>query len=814
MSKHKRIQRRRMTARWGALLLALGAAPAFAQDSPEVPDIVIEAPEVDVGKVETDDIQLGNVVLTASKSRTTIQEAPAIVTVITADEIKANGLRTLTEVLNRIPGWMDHGGEHHQFEWPATRGTIQAALPLHDGVSAFDFFANAASWYRVNPMELMKRVEVITGPGGVLWGSNSYLGIVNMITKDVEDIRGVEARVGYGDGPGDAKDFKAYAMAGQKFLKGKLKVVLHTSYERFGGLQATMPAHIFSTPLPQPNSRFLYGPMRDTNYPMSYLVQGNAKVSYGPLSLYLHVPFGERYFGMGFPGNLPQDDPPGGPAIDDGMGGVKCDTSGGAVDPDAECYDPNSRGRHNRLDWYDRYAALEYRGGFNQNKVQLNAKAFVYQLVKHFNQLHVLPGSALLRGGLSFDAQPKPIRYGVTADVNIAVTKKINVIAGSEFNYERMPAANAKFWGPDNLAQLPLPCPLEDDPNMAGQTRIVGTGLPGPQGCPVTFVFGADRVVLAGFLNGQVHVTNALTLDGGGRIQVAPGGDTLPNSSVGDDIHRRGYDAQILGSGAAVYKFLNNYHLKLNYAQGFRSPVFNNTEANGEAVEIGGSPKLKIERSQSGQIEVNARVLKNVRTVRELSLRADYSLTRLTNFIQVANGATYSNLPPRDIHGVEFLGKLALQGGHSMEMGYSYLRTVMEDKGFFRGTPEHWFTMSGVFDTGKYVDINTGLRVMGAFEDPNRLVDLSTYNPVTKSAIVAQPSDVVVDRIPSQAQLQFGIRLKNLGVKGLEIKADTYNTFNNQGYQGDYFYDHTPRLEILPNPTARFRFFAYAEYKY
>jgi len=128
--------------------------------------------------------------------------------------------------------------------------------------------------------------------------------------------------------------------------------------------------------------------------------------------------------------------------------------------------------------------------------------------------------------------------------------------------------------------------------------------------------------------------------------------------------------------------------------------------------------------------------------------------------------------------------------------------------------PEHWFTMSAVFDTGKYVDINTGLRVIGAFEDPNRVVDQTLYNPTTKNALVVQPSDVAVDRIPPQGQVQLGIRLKNLGLKGLEVKADAYNLLNNGGYQGDYFYDHTPRLEITPTPTAKFRFFAYAEYHY
>ena len=72
------------------------------------------------------------------------------------------------------------------------------------------------------PMELIKRVEMITGPGGVLWGSNSLLGILNLITKDAEDVDGVEMGATVGDGPGDQMMARAYAMVGKSdLLDGK-----------------------------------------------------------------------------------------------------------------------------------------------------------------------------------------------------------------------------------------------------------------------------------------------------------------------------------------------------------------------------------------------------------------------------------------------------------------------------------------------------------------------------------------------------------------------------------------------------------------
>ena len=95
---------------------------------------------------------------------------------------------------------------------------------LHDGVSLFDPYANIPTTSRLQPMEMIKRVEMITGPGGVLWGSNSLLGILNVITKDAEDIEGVEVGGQVGDGRGDRLMGRAYVMAGKSdLLGGKLK---------------------------------------------------------------------------------------------------------------------------------------------------------------------------------------------------------------------------------------------------------------------------------------------------------------------------------------------------------------------------------------------------------------------------------------------------------------------------------------------------------------------------------------------------------------------------------------------------------------
>src|SRR5205823_5182774 len=115
------------------------------------------------------------------------------------------------DIVDSVPGWQRLAGINNEFEQPMVRGQIQAMQFLHDGLSLFDPNVNLPSTTRATvPMELIKRVEMITGPGGVLWGSNSLLGIMNVITKDAEDVEGVEVGSTLGNGNGDRNMARAY----------------------------------------------------------------------------------------------------------------------------------------------------------------------------------------------------------------------------------------------------------------------------------------------------------------------------------------------------------------------------------------------------------------------------------------------------------------------------------------------------------------------------------------------------------------------------------------------------------------------------
>ena len=98
------------------------------------------------------DIDLANVVTSAAKKVTTVQEAPAIVSVITADDMRKRGYRTLNQALATLPGWLESYIQQGATDAIAVRG-VATPLLLHDGISAFDPTANLAWMTRTQPIE-------------------------------------------------------------------------------------------------------------------------------------------------------------------------------------------------------------------------------------------------------------------------------------------------------------------------------------------------------------------------------------------------------------------------------------------------------------------------------------------------------------------------------------------------------------------------------------------------------------------------------------------------------------------------------------
>jgi outer membrane receptor protein involved in Fe transport len=799
----------------------LAARAAHAQDI-EVPILVMENQETEAG---TDtELDLANLVQSATKGQTTVQEAPAIITIITADELRDRNTRNLEDAIDRIPGWLRGTAEYGQFPQLLSRGNLQAMLLLRDGVSMFDELVNIATVSRVQPLETIKRIEVVTGPGGVLWGANSFLGIVNVITKDAEDVHGVEASVGYGDGPGDESAFRGYVMVGlPKLLGGKLKLFAHASFESYDGPVYTIAAHMYSDPAPNPNSPFIYGPITNTDAGRSMIFNFDGKLTAGSTTVYWSVPIVSRLFGLGFPGNVVRQKLPEDTATDPTTGMPLCpqvspnDPNAGT--PTDNCIDRGRVSRKDELNFFERYGIIEQKTRFSA-KADLTIKGYFIQFVRDFVALQILmPVPTLLEGGLSFSTNATNYRTGASADGSVELGSSLRLLYGGEAFHEWLPdntslsrqgaGAESTFLGPYDLTRLPLKCPHTATFDPTTMTLSNVQLIPG---CPTTFAFSENRTVMGLFADLQWRPpVKGLIFDGGVRVQAAP-----------SFLSSRSYALTPVAQGSAVYEFIPNWHLKLNFTQGFRAPVFNDTDSNVQSVQLAGNPNLLVEHSTAFQTEVNARLLKGQKRVRELDVRADYSYSLLDNFIQVAN-ATYVNGGQRGISSAELLAKLYLKGDHRIELGYTWMQGVSADKGDLLYMPENWFNFGGVLSVvPKHFELNANLRILGAFEDPNRRVQASnlSYDQFGHASasdptqtVFVTAAETVMDRIPPGGELQLGVRYVGMN-NHLQIAAETFNTFNAANYQPDAFADYQPRLEIQPIPYEKFRFFASATYAY
>ena len=155
------------------------------------------------GAMEEENELLGEipVVMVASQQVESMNETPVITNVVTAEEIRRMGARTLNDVLLTIPGF-SHIQDHNEY-FSAERGIYASAqqkvLVLRDGQRLNNRSYSEANFdYSIN-LDNVKRIEILRGPGGSLYGDVALTAVVNIVTKDGKDIGGMEATLGAGN---------------------------------------------------------------------------------------------------------------------------------------------------------------------------------------------------------------------------------------------------------------------------------------------------------------------------------------------------------------------------------------------------------------------------------------------------------------------------------------------------------------------------------------------------------------------------------------------------------------------------------------
>lgn len=141
------------------------------------------------------------IVTTASQNAETASTAPATSTTISAEDLRRQGIRTLEEAVNYLSLGVSSGGGRSMRSTIdlGARGVLLTGdagshfLLLIDGHAVNEPFNGTARFDHTAgiPIEAVDRIEVIVGPGSVLYGSNAMLGVISVTTKSAATLKGI-----------------------------------------------------------------------------------------------------------------------------------------------------------------------------------------------------------------------------------------------------------------------------------------------------------------------------------------------------------------------------------------------------------------------------------------------------------------------------------------------------------------------------------------------------------------------------------------------------------------------------------------------
>ena len=161
-----------------------------------------------------------------SRRQEPMSEAAAAVYVLTSEDIRSAGVRSLPDALRLVPGFQV--GRIDASKWSVSaRGFggqfANKLLVLIDGRSVYTPLFAGVFWdVQDLLLEDVERIEIIRGPGAALWGANAVNGIINVITKHSADTAGglavagggrqrrSEASLAHGGSAGKGTTYRAY----------------------------------------------------------------------------------------------------------------------------------------------------------------------------------------------------------------------------------------------------------------------------------------------------------------------------------------------------------------------------------------------------------------------------------------------------------------------------------------------------------------------------------------------------------------------------------------------------------------------------
>ncbi len=254
-------------------ILMIGSAAALAHNSPDLSEQSLE----ELTRTGLSTTPKNVTVTTAAKYSQNSRQAPSALRVVSAEDIRTYGYRTLAEALRSLPGI--YVSSDRNYTYIGVRGFGQPGdyntrvLLLIDGERINENTYDGSYYANEFPVDidLIERVEFMPGPASAIYGNNAFFGVVNVITKRGQDINGAELSAEYGS----FDTVKGRGTYGKRFDNGAEMLLSGTGFNREGYDHLYYPE--FDTP--EQN----HGNADNLDYDRYHSVFG--KFSWGPLVL-------------------------------------------------------------------------------------------------------------------------------------------------------------------------------------------------------------------------------------------------------------------------------------------------------------------------------------------------------------------------------------------------------------------------------------------------------------------------------------------------------------------------------------------------
>ena len=227
---------------------------------------------------EPNDIETVHVV-TPSRRIESLSETLASVSVLTRQDIERSAAEDLADLLRTVPGLdvVSSGGAGSQVSIFMRGGNSNHVLVLIDGVRASSSNTGAYVWEQL-PVNQVERVEIVRGPRGSIYGSDSIGGVIHVITRGKPDpyaraTAGSHGTVAFEGGLGYASE--------------RTRISINAGYRDVDGFSA------------QNENGFSYDPDDDGFESMNLGIKGRTKVDAGQISYSLLLLDNESDFDQG-----------------------------------------------------------------------------------------------------------------------------------------------------------------------------------------------------------------------------------------------------------------------------------------------------------------------------------------------------------------------------------------------------------------------------------------------------------------------------------------------------------------------------------